>query len=117
MKPGSISSANFALSCIAAAMVSGNILGPGMWGAIFLSAGLVVAAGPYYRPIGGVARAIALVAATLALLAVALGLLAGTTGGSFRLPDDQAFLLFLLFVIGVFGIAVHKTPAKNEDAT
>ncbi len=113
MKPGSLSSALYALSCLAAAGLSAQILGPGMWGAIFLGAGLFVGASPYYPPLQQPAGAIALISAILAFLAVALGLLAASTGGSFRLPADQALLLTLIGAIGVFGIAVHRVLTRR----
>jgi len=112
MKPGSISTALYALACLASAALSAQILGPGMWGGVFLCAGLFVGASPYFPVIRQPAKSIALLSAILAFLAVALGLLAATTGGSFRLPTDQAFLLTMIGAIGVFGIVVHRALVK-----
>ncbi len=50
------------------------------------------------------------------MLAAALGLLAATTGGSFRLPADQALLLTMIGAIGVFGIAAHRGLAGERNA-
>ncbi|MEE4380082.1 MAG: hypothetical protein V2J55_21555 [Candidatus Competibacteraceae bacterium] len=100
---------------MAATGLSAQILGPGMWGAIFLGAGVLVAASPYYPPIRDIGRGVALVTGILALLAVALGLLAATIGGSFRLPNEQAMLLVAFSVIGIFGITVFKRLSNAED--
>jgi len=85
-------------------------------GAIFLVVGVLVAASPYVRPIRGLGRAVALLAAIVALLAVALGLLAATTGGSFRLPADQALLLVAFGCIGVFGISAFRRLSNEHSA-
>jgi len=117
MRRGAISTIFFGLACIVTAGLSAQILGLGMWSAIFLVAGIIVAISPYFDPIRELTRVIGLVAAILAFLAVALGLLAATIGGSFRLPADQALLLAAIGFIGVFGVAVYKTLRSRQDAT
>lgn len=117
MKPGSISTALLAIACFATAALSASILEPGMWGAALIIAGLIFAASPYVPAIQPAVCAIALFAGILALLAVALGLLAATTGGSFRLPDDQAALLAALAVVGILGIVVNKSLGVSGDVT
>ena len=116
MKRGSLSCFAFALACVAAFWLSAKILGPGMWGTIFLGVGILVAASPFFRPIRGFGGAIALIAAILALLAALLGLLAATIGGSFRLPQEQALLLAALGFMGVFGIVAFRQSLKTHDA-
>lgn len=108
MKRGAFSSILFALACLVTTVLSARILGEGMWGTVIAVAGMVVAISPHVELIRGLGRAIALIAAILAFLAVALGLLAATTGRSFRLPADQAWLLIAIGSLGVFGIAVSR---------
>ena len=115
MKRGSISSTLFALACLAAAGLSAQILGAGIWGTAFVVFGGLVASGPYFRAMREPARAIALLAAIVAFLAVALGLLAATIGGTFRLPNDQALLLTAIGLIGVFGIAAFRTLQSGQS--
>jgi len=117
MKPGSISTALLAIACLVAAALSASILGPGMWAVALTVAGLAFAASPYVPSIQPAVRAVALVGGVLALLAVALGLLAATTGGSFRLPDDQAALLAALAAVGILGIVVNKSLGISGDVT
>lgn len=116
MKRGTVSCSLFAIACVAAAALSAQILGPGMWGAIFLGAGVIVAISPYFPAMRGPGRVVAVFAGVLAFLAAALGLLAATIGGSFRLPADQAFLLLAFGFIGVFGIAAFRRLATDNDA-
>lgn len=114
---GSFSSALFGITCIAAFGLGTYIFGPGMWGWIFLALGVFVAASPYLPRIQPAARGIALTAAVIALLGVVLGLLASTIGGSFRLPGEQALLLFLMSLIGVFGIAYSRARSREDRST
>lgn len=115
MRAGSITSAVYALASIATAVLSAQILGTGIWAWLILAVGLVVGASPYYSLLLGAARGLALISAILTFLAIPLGLLAATTGGSFRLPSDQALLLFLLGLIGVFGIAFFRITASKVE--
>lgn len=114
-RPGLLSSAFFGISCIAAVGLGISIFGPGMWGWIFLALGIFVAASPYIPRLQPAARGVALTAAVIALLGVVLGLLASTMGGSFRLPGEQAFLLFLMCLIGVFGIAYSRARLPEDQ--
>ncbi len=109
MKPGAISSALLALACFASAVLSAGILGPGMWAAMLVAAGLLFAASPYVPAVQPAARTLSMLGGILALVAVGLVLLAATTGGSFRLPGDQAALLAVLGAGGILGIVVNKT--------
>lgn len=117
MKPGSISTALLAIACFAAAALSARILGLGIWGVALMAAGLGFAASPYVPAIQPAARSLALSGGVVALVAVGLGLLAATTGGSFRLPDEQAALLAALTAVGIFGIIANKALGASSDVT
>ena len=115
MKSGSLSTAVFAFTCFAAAALSFRILGPGLWGGVFVVVGVLIGASPYIGAMREPARAIALLQTMLAFLAVILVLLAATTGGSFRLPDDQALLLAMIGAIGALGLIVRRSLRGDQD--
>lgn len=116
MKPGVISASIFAAACLAAAFLSGNILGVGMWAWLMLGAGIFVGLSVHFPVLAATGRAVGLLAGVLGFIAVALGLLAATIGGGFKLPADQASLLALIFVIAASGIALSRArPAAREE--
>lgn len=115
MKRGTLSATVFAIACIWAAFLSGKILGTGFWGWAMLGGGIFVGISVHVPVLVDTGRTIGMLAGVLGLLAVALGLLAGTIGGSFKMPDDQALLLFLIFIIAVSGITFSRSKPRIRD--
>ncbi len=87
-----------------------------MWGWLMVLGGLFVGVSPHIPLLATAGRAVAFLAGVLGVLAVALGLLAATTGGSFRLPVDQALLLVLIAVAGVTGITYSRSKPTPRDS-
>jgi len=112
MPGGTISSIIFALACIAAAYLSGRILGPGMWGWLMLGGGIFVAISPHLGPLREPGRVIATIAGILSTLAAVLTLLAATIGGSFKLPPDEAQLVTAFVIIAIAGFFRSRARSK-----
>lgn len=106
MKPGAISTALFALSCIATLILLLQLANSTVWSLSLLAIAALVAVSPYYQPIQPFIKVFCLIVAVMAFLLVSLGLLAATTGGTFRLPGEQARLLIAIGLIGAFGVVV-----------
>ena len=117
MKRGTVSCFLFAIACIAVTVLSARILGPGFWGTFFLCAGALVAASPHFQLIREFGRIVALLAGRLAFLAAVVGFLASMTGGTFRLPADQAILLLAFAFIAIFGVVAFNRLAVSHDVT
>ncbi|NKB97289.1 MAG: hypothetical protein GKR90_02145 [Pseudomonadales bacterium] len=115
LKPGSVTSAGFVISGLFAFILSADLLGTGLWGFAIVGVSTLVGIAPYLPIVLPIARGLATLAAVLAIIAVVLGLLAATTGGSFKLPGDQGLLLFLLFLLAVFGILFGRSKNASEE--
>lgn len=115
MKPGSITSALIAVVGLAIAALSASLLGVGVWGLAILAVSLVIAISPYVDVLMPLAKGMAAFFAVIAVLAILLGLLAATTGGTFRLPADQALLLFLFGVYAILCIVFSRTKHIEMD--
>ena len=102
----------FAISCIATSVVSGNLLGIGMWFWIIIATGSFVAISQFLPKIRGLGAAVAGLLGVISIGAVFLGLVAATIGGSFKLDDNQSLLLFLFFLIAVFGFTLISINKK-----
>ena len=109
MRPGALSSALFVVASVLIVWLSSSLLGIGLWSLLMLGVSVPVGAAPYHHAIFPVAKALAMIAGIISLLAVALLLLAATTGGSFRLPDDQTLLAALLVFYGIVGLAFSRS--------
>ncbi|MGB5607139.1 MAG: hypothetical protein WBN51_11505 [Gammaproteobacteria bacterium] len=102
----------FAISCFATSAVSGSILGVGMWFWIIIAAGVFVADSqfaPMFRELGSVA---ALLLGVISVFAVVLTLLAGTIGGSLKLDNREALLVFTFSMIAVSGLSLVSINKK-----
>jgi len=103
----------FAIACFATSAVSGNILGAGMWFWIIIATGVFVAVSqfiPVLRQFGSVA---ALLLGVISVLAVVLTLLAATIGGSFKLGNREALLVFTFLMIAVLGFTLVSINRKS----
>ena len=114
MKRGAVSTALLGSAAILLALASSNAFGAGTWSYVLVLAGVLVLASPYAAPLQPVVGPLAMVGGVLAIIAVALGLLAATVGGSFRLPEEQAVVLALLFGVGSFGIVVGRVFSRKH---
>ena len=115
MQRGTISATTFALASIAAAVLSGRIVGTGMWGTLMVIGGAFVGLSPHVPVLKVSGRAVALLAGVLCALASGIGLLAATVGGGFRLPADQGLLLGLLILMAVTGIGYFRSRPRLGD--
>lgn len=98
----------FAISCFATSIVSGNILGVGMWFWIIIATGLFVAISQFLPILSGLGSVAALLLAVISICAFVLTLLAATIGGSFKLNNSEALLVFGFFMIAVFGLWLFR---------
>ena len=93
----------FAIACFATSAVSGSILGVGMWFWIISAIGALVAVSQFVPILRGLGSVAALLLGVISVCAVGLALLAATTGGSFKLDNKEALLVFAFFMIAVLG--------------
>lgn len=87
-----------------------------MWFWIIIVTGVFVAVSqflPALRRLGAVA---AFLLALISVLAVVLTLLAATIGGSFRLDDREASLVFGFFLIAASGFALARLDKRAREA-
>jgi hypothetical protein len=96
----------FAIACIATSAVSGSILGVGMWFWIIIAAGVFVAVSQFIPMLRGLGSVAALLLGVISVCAVMLTLLAATTGGSFKIDNNEALLVFTFFMIAVLGFSL-----------
>ncbi len=96
----------FACSCFLTSYMSANILGIGMWFWIIIITGVFVAASQFHKSLITLGSIAAILLGVISILAILLGLLAATIGGSFRLNNQEAILLFSFFLIAVFGFTL-----------
>lgn len=118
---GKVFSLLFALACLSTSVVSARMMGAGLWFWVIMFIGVFVAVSQCMpnAPLmfRGAGAGLALLLSFVAIAAVLLGLLAATIGGSFSLGASEALLLFLFFLIAVFGVAVainHKRKIKGS---
>ncbi len=109
----------FAITCFSTSAVSSSIfgIGTGFW--IIITTGFIVASSQFFPAIKGAGSGLALLFSLMSILAVIFGLVAATIGGSFKMDDSSALLLFLFFMIAVFGItlaSMHKKSIKSETS-
>ena len=115
----------FAFFCFATALLSNSIMGAGVWFWVIVIIGMLVPITQYSIKFQALGVILAILLSVLSLCVVLLGLLAATIGGSFRLSDNTAQLLFLFSMITVSGIILqisskrgHKKPnTKEKNAT
>ena len=119
-----LSSMLFILCALATAWVSATMMETGFWSMLILAGAAFVALGLFAPVVQPLVRVFAGLCATIAVMAVLLGLLAATTGGSFRLPQDVAMLLFCMGGVFVFGLGVcllgrppRRAPSEGEAST
>jgi hypothetical protein len=107
----------FAITCFATATVSNSIMGAGIWFWVIIATGAFVGVSQFIPSLQGAGAGLAGLLAILSICAVLLGLLAATVGGSFRLNESEALLLFLFFIIAVLGLtlaSMHKKSLKGD---
>ena len=103
----------FAMSCLLTSYTSATILGVGLWFWIIAATGLFVVASQFVPVLRGVGSAAALLLAVISVLAVVLTLLAATIGGTFKLDNREAVLVFGFFVIAVSGFLLARVNKKR----
>lgn len=96
----------FAIACFATSAVSGSILGVGMWFWIIIATGVFVAVSQFVPMLRGLGSVAALLLGVISVCAVGLTLLVATTGGSFKLDNKEALLVFTFFMIAVLGFSL-----------
>jgi hypothetical protein len=104
----------FAISCLTTSNTSANILGVGMWFWIIAATGIFVAVSQFLPALRQLGSAAALLLALIAVLAVVLTLLAATIGGSFKLDNREALLVFGFFMIAVTGLLLARVNKRQE---
>lgn len=107
----------FAISCVATSWISGGLLGVGMWFWIIIAIGVFVAVSQFIPILRGLGSAAALLLGVISVCAVGLTLLAATTGGSFKLDNKEALLVFTFFMIAVLGfslVGINKRKFVKE---
>ena len=110
------SSLIFSSACFCMALISADLLGPGMWGYLFIGGGLFVGVSAFVPALDVAARTTAVLAALLAVAAVLLGLLAATIGGSFQLRGSEAWLLASFAVIAIAGFVRGRTRIAPQPS-
>jgi hypothetical protein len=107
----------FAIACFATAAMSNSMMGTGFWFWAIIGTGFIVAVSQFYPKLSHAGSGLALLLSLVSVFAVALGLLAGTIGGSFKMDDNSAFLLFLFSLIAILGLAVgilNKQSSRSD---
>lgn len=104
----------FAMICLATSMVSSRMLGIGLWFWVIIITGPLVAVSQFIPLLQNVGAFIASLLGVVSVFAVLLGLVAATIGGSFRLDDNEALLLFLFFMIAVSGFTLSMLNKKTK---
>jgi len=111
----------FALACLSTSIVSASIVGAGLWFWVIIFVGVFVAISQCMSNaplmLKGAGAGLALLLSFISIAAILLGLLAGAIGGAFSLDASEALLLFLFFLIAVFGFIVairHKRKIKEH---
>lgn len=92
-------------------------MGTGVWFWIIITTGIFVVISQYFTILRGAGAGMALLLSIVSICAVLFGLVAATIGGSFRLDDKEALLLFLFFMISIFGLMLaisFKKSIKNH---
>lgn len=108
----------FAIRCFATSALSQSMMGAGMWFLVIIATGCLVAVSQFFPRLKGPGSGLALLLGLISLCAILLGLLAATIGGSFNMDDSSALLLFLFFLIAVFGIilaSMFKKPIRPKS--
>lgn len=103
----------FALACFATSAQSNSIMGAGTWFWLIIAIGAFVVLSQFVPKLAGAGAGIALLLAIISICAVLLGLVAATIGGSFRLENAEALLLFLFVLIAVFGFTLAILHKKS----
>jgi len=96
----------FAIACFATAAMSNSMMGAGFWFWAIIGTGCIVAISQFYPKLRGAGSGLAMLLSIMSVFAVALGMLAATIGGSFKMDDNSAFLLFLFSLIAILGFVV-----------
>ena len=96
----------FAFFCFASAAVSNSLMGPGFWFWLIIATGLFVGISQFYPWLRGAGAGLSFLLALILFAGIALSLLAATIGGSFKLEDSFAFLLFLFFITAILGLSL-----------
>ncbi len=104
----------FTISCIATSTVSSHIMGIGIWFWVIIVIGMVVGISQFFKPLIEMGTALAILLSVISACAILLGLVAATIGGSFRMDDSAALLLFLFFTIIMNGIALALVNNKKN---
>jgi len=105
-----------AITCIAIAMLSSELVGPGMWGMIILVSGLFIGISPYFRATILPGRAISILLCIICIGAFVLGMVAGTIGSG--LDQEEKLFLFLFLIAGILSgvvAAIQRLPSAQHD--
>jgi len=108
----------FAAVCISTSALSNSIMGAGMWFWVIIIVGVFAAISQYYPMLRGVGSGFAVLLSVVSICAVVLGLVASTIGGSFKIENSLALLLFLFFIIFILGILLgymYKKSLKSQS--
>lgn len=106
----------FILATAAAAAYSMKTFGPGAWSAIFVAVPVFVAASLYVAALQSLAKDVAKISGGLAAAAFCLLMVAGTTGGSFRMDDNNAVFAVLLAAMALTGLSAIGWRVAERDA-
>jgi len=106
----------FAITCFSTSALSNSIMGAGMWFWVIIAVGLFVPISQYFPKLREPGAVAACILGCISICAVLFGLVAATIGGSFRLEDREALLLFLFFIIGVIGITMAILDKKASNS-
>ncbi len=88
-------------------------MGAGLWFWVIISTGCIVAISQFFPKIRGAGSGLALILSFISIFAIIFGLVAATIGGSFKMDDSSALLLFLFFIVAVLGFVVASLYKKS----
>ena len=96
----------FALACLATSAQSNSMMGAGFWFWTIVVAGLIVATSQFFPQLKGPESGLALLLGIISICTTLFDMLAATIGGSFKMDDSSALLLFLFVIIAVLGFTL-----------
>jgi len=88
-------------------------MGAGAWFWGIIVVGCLVAISQFYPRLRPVGSGLALLLGIISICAILLGMLAATIGGSFKMDDSFALLMFLFFNIAVLGFILASLYKKS----
>ncbi len=108
----------FAITCFATSAVSNSIMGAGVWFWVIIATGCIVAFSQFFPKIRGPGSGLAMLLGFVSIFAILFGMVAATIGGSFKMDDSSALLLFLFFIVAVLGFvlaSLYKRSIRTSD--